>query len=110
MNWLSSNWIWLALGLGALALFSFGGACGMGHGGHDHRRRGDEDQPGRPRETTSGPLSTPTPRIDSGDTPLQPAGHTHGAPAASEAALSTEHAGHGTGPGQSEPRRRRRGC
>lgn len=110
MNWLSSNWIWLALGVGALALFSFGGGCGMGHGGHGHGRREEEDQPGRPRETPSGPLSMPTARIGSSDAPLQPSVHVHGA-SANEAAPANEHAGHGSTPAsQSEPRRHRHGC
>jgi hypothetical protein len=111
MDWLSSNWIWLALGVGALALFGFGrGGCGMGHGGHDHRRESEEDQPGRPRQTTAGLFSTPAARVDSADTPLQPADHTHGAPSAKEGALATEHAEHGNAPGQAEPRRHRHGC
>ncbi len=111
MNWLGSNWIWLALGVGALALFAFGrGGCGMGHGGHDRRRRGEGDPSDRPRETTSVALSTPAARVDSGDPTLQPAGHVHGVPSVKEAALATEHAGHGTDSDQAVSRRHRHGC
>lgn len=111
MNWLISNWIWLALGVGTLALFAFGrSGCGMGHSGHDHRRAGEGDQSGHPRETTAGSFSTPAARVDTADTPLQPAGHAHGAPAGNETALATEHAGHGSAPGQADPHRHRHGC
>lgn len=111
MNWLGSNWIWLALGVGALALFAFGrSGCGMGHGGHDHGRRGEGDPSDRPRETTSGPLPTPATRMDSADTAVPPSGHVHGAPSVKEAALATDHAGHGTASDQTGPHRHRHGC
>ena len=111
MNWLSSNWIWLALGVGALALFAFGrGGCSMGHGGHGQRRHDEADQPNGPREVTEASVSTRAVTMGSTDTPLQPAGHVHGAPSEREAALATEHAGHGGTAGQSAPRQHRHGC
>ena len=110
MNWLSSNWIWLALGVGALALFASGRGCGMGHGGHNHRRRDEADQRESSREVSQGPLSTPTARVATADSPLQPADHFHGAPSERDAALATEHAGHGPPAGQSAPRQHRHGC
>lgn len=106
-----NNWLWIALGVGALALFAFGRAgCGMGHGGHDHGRRDEEGQDGRPRETTAGLLSTSAARADAGTTAGQPPGHVHGAPSGSQQALATEHAGHGSDPTQAESRRHRHGC
>lgn len=111
MNWVASNWIWLALGVGALALFAFGrGGCGMGHGGHNHRRRGEGDEYERPRETASGPRSMPAARVDSNGNTLQPADHVHGATAANQGALATEHAGHDSAARQGEPHRHRHGC
>lgn len=107
MNWLSSNWIWLALGVGALALFAFGrGGCGMGHGGHG--RHDNADQRDRPREMTQGSRSTLAVTAGAAESPLQPADHVHGAPPEREAALTTEHAGHGGSAGQSAPHRH--GC
>ena len=111
MNWLSSNWIWLALGVGALALFAFGrGGCGIGHGGHDHGRQREGDQNDPSRKTSVTPFATPAARLGSENTTVPSAGHAHGAPSEKEAALATEHAGHGSAPGQAEPRRHRHGC
>jgi hypothetical protein len=111
MNWLSSNWIWLAFGVGALVLFASGrGGCGMGHSGHDHRRRGEGDQYDRPRDTIAAPLSTPTSRFGSDDNALPSTGYVHGAPSANQGALSAEHAGHDTDPSQVRRQRHRHGC
>lgn len=111
MNWIASNWIWLALGVGVLALFAFGrGGYGMSHSGHDHGRRGQEGQSDRLDETTAGPRSTPATRVGSDNIAVPPTGHAHGAFAANQAALATEHAGHDSAAGQAEPRRHRHGC
>ena len=111
MNWLSSNWIWLALGVGALVLFaSRRGGCGMGHGGHDHRRREEGDQNDRPRDTIAAPLLTPGVRLGSDDSAMPSTGHVHGAPSANQGALAAEHAGHDTNPSQVGRQRHRHGC
>ncbi len=108
MNWLYSNWIWLALGAAALLIFSRGG-CGMGHSGHDHgrHREGDQNDPGR--KTTDMPFATAS-EPGSGNTLVPSTVHMHGAPAAGEAALATEHAGHDRTKGEAEPRHRHHGC
>ena len=111
MNWLSSNWLWLALGVGALALFaSSRGGCGMGHRGHDRRRREEGDQYGRPRDMIAAPPSTPTVRMGSDNSALPLSAHVHGAPSTEKSVLAAEHAGQDTDPSQVGRQRHRHGC
>ena len=107
MNWLNSNWIWFALGV--VALFAFGrGGCGMGHRGHDHRRREEGDQYGPPRDTTAGPL--PMPVTSLGSQRIMPSSTAHATPSENRGALEVEHAGYESGPSQSGRQRHRHGC
>ena len=111
MNWLSSNWLWLALGVGALALFaSSRGGCGMGHRGHDHRRRGEGDQFDRPSDMIAALPSTPTVKMGSDGSALPLSAHVHGAPSTENSVLAAEHAGHDTDPSQVGRQRHRHGC
>lgn len=111
MDWLSGSWILLAFGLGVLAFFAMGrGGCGMGHGGHDRKRRTSESDQHDHQETTIPPRPTSAVKSDSGGQVPSSSGHVHVTPTITAGALAGENAGRRKDSGQDGRQQHRHGC